>query len=81
MPVRAITILEAIQKRSHEQDLKNDTKNKAKILWTTTFAITSYCKVGRAIIIREIVQKCNIAAAILVSPTSQSVPKKITVLA
>ena len=36
---RAITIRRAIQKRSHESIKKNDTKNEAKRLRTTTFAI------------------------------------------
>ena len=45
---RAITIWEAIQKRSHEPINKTYTKIEAKILRATTFAIAM---VGRAITI------------------------------
>ena len=44
---RAITKWEAIQKRSHEPIYKTHTKNKAKRLRATTFAIA--LKVGREI--------------------------------
>ena len=37
---RLITIWEATQKRSHEPILKTNTKNEAKRLRATTFAIT-----------------------------------------
>ena len=59
----------AIKKRSHEPDLKNDTKNRAKRL-------CSIAKLKERLLLIWNSEKSNIAIVISFSPTVQSVPKK-----